>query len=581
MAQAIAEHLPETRLSRSVTEFARLRLGDEHPLVAVLQHGVAYHHAALPVDVLEAIEDAVRDDQLGFIASTTSLTEGVNLPVRAVVLAETRYPGQPTDALLQGARLLNAMGRAGRACKECEGWVVLVESRRPNESDFELLAVDQEQLQVVSRLTDSDAIEAVSVLEDSLRANEDALFSLAADEVGEFVAFVWFLLAAGETLGQPPDDVDLDGALQATLAFVQLNQAQRDNWTRLAASVRSLYARTDQAQRRQWARTGTTIGSARALAGLAGRLAVAARDRPGVSDVDAALALIDEVGAVEQLLDLPEAPRQWVFRQTTSPLSAEISVDVTELLTRWVHGDSLARLANDFLAEVPAADFRIEQLVDAVTQHFEHFLAWTLGALLTLANEQLAARDEQLICPALPLFVRYGVDTLQALELLTRGVRSRELANAVGQEAAANQVDPEGMREWIRGMSIAVWRERFSASAPDVLDLLEYARARRGSTLRTLLEGGEASIPVERDEEQSVDDVVIEPAEGNPPVPLLVRDSTNATRARVPTGAHAELQAILDTGLDFRAALRGAELHVTLPGDEPGLPVGAQDVEET
>jgi hypothetical protein len=99
--------------------------------------------------------------------------------------------------------------------------------------------------------------------------------------------------------------------------------------------------------------------------------------------------------------------------------------------------------------------------------------------------------------------------------------------------------------------------------------------------LRTLLEGGEASIPVERDEEQSVDDVVIEPAEGNPPVPLLVRDSTNATRARVPTGAHAELQAILDTGLDFRAALRGAELHVTLPGDEPGLPVGAQDVEET
>ena len=39
-----------------------------------------------------------------------------------------------------------------------------------------------------------------------------------------------------------------------------------------------------------------------------------------------------------------------------------------------------------------AADpaWRIEQMVDAVTKHFEHYLAWTIGALTELVNTRLA-----------------------------------------------------------------------------------------------------------------------------------------------------------------------------------------------
>ena len=107
------------------------RVLNGHPLVGVLRKGVVYHHAALPADILETIESGIREDQIRFIASTTSLTEGVNLPVRTVILAETNYDGQPVEALLRGARLLSAMGRAGRACKECEGWVVLVRPQTP------------------------------------------------------------------------------------------------------------------------------------------------------------------------------------------------------------------------------------------------------------------------------------------------------------------------------------------------------------------------------------------------------------------------------------------------------------------
>ena len=120
MARAIARHLEVSRETRELTSFVRARLGDEHPLVPLLPNRVAYHHAGLPTDVLEALEQGLREERLLYLAATTTLTEGVNLPVRSVVLAETRYEGQDPGAQILGARLINAMGRAGRATKESE-----------------------------------------------------------------------------------------------------------------------------------------------------------------------------------------------------------------------------------------------------------------------------------------------------------------------------------------------------------------------------------------------------------------------------------------------------------------------------
>ena len=57
-------------------------------------------------------------------------TEGINLPVRTVVIAETQRGSSRNNHRRMAA---NAIGRAGRACKESEGWVVLVLDRSPSE----------------------------------------------------------------------------------------------------------------------------------------------------------------------------------------------------------------------------------------------------------------------------------------------------------------------------------------------------------------------------------------------------------------------------------------------------------------
>jgi hypothetical protein len=93
------------------------------------------------------------------------------------------------------------------------------------------------------------------------------------------------------------------------------------------------------------------------------------------------------------------------------------------LLRGWVRGESIPDLAEAFLAEVTAQDWRVEQIVDAVAQHFEHFLAWTLGVLVELVNGHLAqGLNPARLCEELPTYVRYGVESELGLRLLVSGV---------------------------------------------------------------------------------------------------------------------------------------------------------------
>ncbi|MCV0384729.1 MAG: DEAD/DEAH box helicase, partial [Erythrobacter sp.] len=73
---------------------AQARLGADHPLIRCLRRGVAYHHSSLPRDVLLGIEESVSTERLQFVVATTTLTEGVNLPVRTVIITAQGTYGQ-------------------------------------------------------------------------------------------------------------------------------------------------------------------------------------------------------------------------------------------------------------------------------------------------------------------------------------------------------------------------------------------------------------------------------------------------------------------------------------------------------
>jgi hypothetical protein len=597
MAAEIAEALPSDSRAIPLVDFAVQRLGADHPLIAVLRKGVAFHHAALPVDVLEEIEEATRAGTLRFMTATTTLTEGVNLPVRTVVIAETQWEDQDPGARFTGARLVNAMGRAGRAGRESEGWIVLVRAAEERAEDFDLLRPSDEELEVRSQLAADSTLTALAEFEDALRADADVLFVHGASVINDFVSFVWFLLASEEGRGVGEDALAIEPALASTLGFTQLGAAERQLWADVAEATRSAYIRSDPVRRRRWAHAGTSVASARRLDELADTVVaavLATSEDVNLRAPHPALALVNAAGVLSALLDLPESPRSWRFRATRSGQSAAIEVEPALLLDEWISGAPIPDLANRFLGSVVDPGWRVEQIVDTLAQHFEHFLSWTLGVVLELANARLQGVDAaQTLCEELPAYVRYGVDSRISLLLLLSGVRSRRLASLISAQAAADDVDAQDLRPWLGRMAISEWRDRFEATSSELLDLLEYARSPRSSTLRTLLEEGQAVIAVDLENpsdavaegtapasgadiagegnEARGQAVVIRPLpdEEDPPRLGVFGVEPEPLLALIPTPTYGDIRAVLDTGVPVEATLEEGDLRISIrpPGD--------------
>jgi len=558
LAGGLAAVLEPNASMTPLVDFVETQLGAAHPILEMLRRGVGYHHAGLPVEVLEALEEAVRSDTLKYLVCTSTLTDGINLPVRTVVIYDQTYPGQDESAKLRGARLVNAVGRAGRAGQETEGWVVLVRAASFSPSGFEDLSPGPEALEVLSSIAPITALDSLAKLEAAMRSRRDALFDVSNGADADFASFVWLYLALEEERGVHPSDVVASEIAWSTLAWVGTPEV-RPVLSALAERVRASYLETPPDLRRRWSRSGMALGSARRIEEMGAALATRVADAAVPDDQLASPSwVLTHLISVNALLALPEAPKQ-TFRAT--PQGAEFSVDFRALALAWLSGSSLPDLAAVYMAPAIDPAWRAEQIVDAVSSHLEHFLPWAVGALVDSANTRLVeVGSDSLICPELGPFLRYGVDDVRALGLVLAGIRSRRLANRIVSESGSyGDEGVAGMREWLRALPFPDWASHLSPTSSDVIDLLDFVRSRKSSRLRTLLEAGEASIPlstVSLRARPELERLRLErvPDEG-PVAPWGLVDGADLV-ALVPAQEQSAVTTIVESGVEFAISLR-------------------------
>jgi DEAD/DEAH box helicase len=503
LADALAETLGSAGTdAQQLSDLVAERIGARHPIVPILRRGVAPHYAALPDDVLVAIEEAIRSSAVRYIVATTTLTEGVNLPVHTVVIAEQgAFGSEGYEEYITGSRLINAIGRAGRAGRECEGWVVLGRQARFAPADFDRVEISADDVEIESTLAVPRALAELVRFEDEHRGNADAVLVSGGTAVDDFAAFLWFLADAFDQLGREGFALTPEGALEATLAWHQLDDEARRRWIELGSQALDAYSRTAEGSRQRWARAGTSIGSAREIERVAMSTATSCLGRTDIIDPLVTLDVLASE-AFPTLLSLPEAPdlRMWAAR--AGRRRVPVAIDLAPLLAAWISGEDLGQIADQFLGEVEDEEYRLEQLTDFVTSLVGHYLAWTSGIVIQWANELLVGRDAEHVqlSVALPAFLREGVGSPAALEFLRRGVRSRRLAHSVAtafeRETAADQ--QADLRDWLVGIGIAGWRARFSPTALDYADLLDFTRSPTGGVLGQLLDGRDAVVACER-----------------------------------------------------------------------------------
>lgn len=168
-----------------------------------VRHGAVLHHGDIPQESREVLETLIRENGVQLVICTNTLAEGVNLPIRSLVLysVQRRTAGGQAQAML-ARDIKNLVGRAGRAGANTKGLVICA---NPGQWGLVLPVAQQgagepvrgSLVSLVRTLAHELALNGIALSNELLESKEvvypvldgvdSTLIDLIAEEVGEDV----------------------------------------------------------------------------------------------------------------------------------------------------------------------------------------------------------------------------------------------------------------------------------------------------------------------------------------------------------------------------------------------------------
>nr|CUU98975.1 hypothetical transcript [Hymenolepis microstoma] len=118
----LRSHLDELGLFQCLQQLERCPAGLDPVLSRCIRFGVAFHHAGLTIEERDILEIAFRKGILRLLIATSTLSSGVNLPARRVIIRSLFFHGQTIDYV----NYKQMVGRAGRKGIDTSGEAILL-----------------------------------------------------------------------------------------------------------------------------------------------------------------------------------------------------------------------------------------------------------------------------------------------------------------------------------------------------------------------------------------------------------------------------------------------------------------------
>ncbi|MGE4317734.1 MAG: DEAD/DEAH box helicase [Deferribacterales bacterium] len=200
-ANALTKLSSETVNDQALEEAADYVENFLHPkftLANNLRHGIAFHYGSLPSTTRLLIESLMREGKIKFIACTSTLAEGINLPAKNLFLFNPKISGtfirseqrRTPDKKIEDVQIKNIIGRAGRMLKHFSGNVFLI---TPENWDFDYDINDTEEktekIPTYFELLNTDLDGIISVLQgDEIDTSKEvtSYYSIANKLIGEY-----------------------------------------------------------------------------------------------------------------------------------------------------------------------------------------------------------------------------------------------------------------------------------------------------------------------------------------------------------------------------------------------------------
>lgn len=122
LGEMLRQQLDQESIVEVLEQLKRSPAGLDCLLKKTVSFGVAFHHAGLTMDERDIIEGSFRSSAIRILVATSTLSSGVNLPARRVIVRSPMFAGKVIDT----RSYKQMIGRAGRMGKDTEGWKIVM-----------------------------------------------------------------------------------------------------------------------------------------------------------------------------------------------------------------------------------------------------------------------------------------------------------------------------------------------------------------------------------------------------------------------------------------------------------------------
>lgn len=448
-------------------------LGAGAPASQSAAHGIFSHHGNTPHGIRLAVEYAMRNSLVRFVVCTSTLAQGINLPIRYLIVTSV-YQGMER---IKARDFHNLIGRAGRAGMHTEGSILFADSEiydkrksyngkwRWNQVKELLNSQNSEPctsnlLSIFDPIKSDDgkdtiAMEALDFAEAYIntpdkvaklaaeiaaqhgdnRFSQDGVERQIAWRISLICAVESFLLSHGDESEDGLSEADVTRLAEGTLAFFLADKQKkahlRELFQLLARHISANIA--DPVRRKIYGRTLYGMQDAQAIEGWV------------KSNADSLLSIVDEA----EVLDLawPLLTRHingGVFTKFDTP---EV---LKEIAHGWISGKSFSDLLKTIhkrkakmVCGTRRREFKIDHVVDVCEGTLAYDGALVIGAVCEFI-EMLAQDGTRELLSHLQLFqkrLKYGLPTETSIAFYELGFSDRVISQdlAVSLNLVATQ----------------------------------------------------------------------------------------------------------------------------------------------
>jgi len=425
--------------------FVESELGEDFPLAKYLKRRIAIHSSALPDEIRFLIEDLMINGKLQALVSTTTIAQGINFPVSAVIMGAYNYPFIGSMPVRD---FWNLAGRVGRAGQNNIGWIGI--SARNNNDLYNIA-------QFVQNASDDLLSQLVGAIDTALqRADEDFSRWLFVDERwSAILQYISHLRRQTQQLEQFLSQ--LEQKLQSTFGYRQLSEDKKqflkENIRRYARSITVSDAnKSDE--------TGFSTVSIRQMIGKLARTNLTPQDwQKNQLFSEHNNSMKELVGIMMETYEIRKSLKDIAINGQSISHSS-----IARLIIDWVNGRTISEISSKIFTGDNQA---IQKTTKALYKVIANAATWGLAALQKMPTSGIdwdnLSELEKKKMANLPAYLHYGVNTDEGV-LMRKNNVPRSIANMLGHqykqfigENNIFNVSASDISEWLRRQDIGIW----------------------------------------------------------------------------------------------------------------------------